>query len=54
MVSVTRIAPHAVTLTTSGVSVTIPTGSNAAVGPYQITVTSIDSGTATFKVIPPS
>lgn len=54
LISLTRIANTAVTFTAAGVPVTITNGSSAAVGPYQITVLSIDAGTAMFKVIAPS
>lgn len=33
---------------------TITNGSSATVGPYQITVLSIDAGTAVFTVVAPS
>lgn len=51
-ISVTRIAGNAVTFTAPGASVTIPSGSSAAVGPYQVTVTSVGSSIARFQVVP--
>jgi hypothetical protein len=52
-ISLTRISNNAVTFTAAGAPVTIPNGSSATVGPYQIMVLSIDAGTANFKVISP-
>lgn len=53
LVSLT-LARSAMTFTDSGTPVTIANGSSATVGPYQITVLSIDHGTATFKIVAPS
>lgn len=53
LVSLTEIADTAVTFTADA-PVTITSGSSAAVGPYRITVLSIDAGTAMFKVVAPS
>lgn len=54
LVSLTRITGSAVTFTDSGTPVTIADGFSGTVGPYQITVLSIDGGTAMFTVRIPS
>jgi hypothetical protein len=53
-ISLNRITHNAVIFTAAGGPVTIADGSSATVGAYQITVISVDAGTAVFKVVAPS
>lgn len=57
LVGVEKVTDAEVVFTASQSSaapVTITNGSSAAVGPYQITLLSIDADTAVFKVVVPS
>jgi hypothetical protein len=54
LVSLTEVASSGVSFRDGGDAVTIPAGSDAAVGPYQVTVGSINGGTAVFTMALPA
>jgi len=54
LIALTGVASPGVSFSDAGDSVTIAAGSAAAVGPYQVTVRSIDGDTAVFTMALPA
>jgi hypothetical protein len=54
LIAIESIDGSGVTFSADGATATVPPGSAAAVGPYRITVGSVDGGAAEFQVEPAS
>ena len=53
MVTIAQIDASGVQFTVDGAPVTVPVGVATPVGPYQVTVSTVSGGKATFQVVPP-